>query len=170
MKGGALTLIGHCLATSYDSAKPYMGIEVPSQLSYFSFISSSSMASPAAEESSGRDTPKYKKVLSKIPKITSTLKQVPGAKAQLSELYKKNRWIPMEADATETELVNIALERIQLKSSQFELFVGMLKEITGMDLIVETLELTGESLTYIYIYIIHLITHIWQGSFGSRCL
>ena len=109
------------------------------------------MASPEVEESSGKDTPKYKKVLSKIPEITSTLKQLPGAKEQLSELYKKNRWIPMEADATEMNLVNIALERIQLKSSQFEVFVGMLKEITGMDLIVETLELTGESLTHIHI-------------------
>lgn len=102
------------------------------------------MASP--EESSGKDKPGYQKVLSKISEITSTLKQLPGAKEKLSELYKKQEWISMEADTTETNLVNIALDRIQLKSSQFEVFVGMLKEITGMDLIVETLELTGESL------------------------
>lgn len=104
------------------------------------------MASPEVEESSGKETPEYKKVLSKIPEITSTLKQLPGAKEQLSELYKKHKWIAMETNATETNLVNIALERIQLKSGQFELFVGMLKEITGMDLIVQNLELTGESL------------------------
>lgn len=102
-----------------------------------------SMATPASEESSGKDTPEYKKVLSKISEITRALKQLPGAKGQLGELYKKHQWISMEADTTEKNLVDIALERIQLKTRQFEVFIGMLKKITGMDLIVEALELTG---------------------------
>lgn len=101
------------------------------------------MASQAVEESSGKDTIEYQVVRSNISKITSALENTLGATKQLSELYKQNEWLSLAVDATETDLVNTALNRIKQEASQFKLFVGMLREIPGMDLTVKTLDITG---------------------------
>ena len=71
--------------------------------------------------------------------LTEALKLCPGAKDKLTSLYQKQKWLSIAAKPTEGELVTLALERIKQDPSQFDLFIDMLRDTEGIDLIVTTL-------------------------------
>ena len=81
--------------------------------------------------------------------LIEALKLCPGAKDKLTSLYQTHKWLSLAAKPTEDELVKLALERIKLNPSQFDLFIDMLRDTEGMDLIVATLT-AGELRCSIY--------------------
>ena len=81
----------------------------------------------------------YDKVLNKLDDIIKTLQLNPGARDKLTRLYRQDKWLDIAARPTEDELVTLALERIKQDPSQFDLFIDMLRDTEGMDLIVTTL-------------------------------
>ena len=81
----------------------------------------------------------YDKVLNTLTDITETLKLNSDSKDKLTRLYQQEKWLGIAATPGEDELVKLALKRIEQDPSQFGLFVDMLHETEGMDLIVTTL-------------------------------
>ena len=69
--------------------------------------------------------------------IITTLKLTPGATDMLTGMYKQKRWMNITVHPTEGQLVTLALDRIQQDSNQYDLFIDMLRDISGMDLIVK---------------------------------
>lgn len=63
----------------------------------------------------------------------------PEAKNDLATLFMQKEWIDIIAKPSEEELVTCACEKIKQKASNFETFVEMLHNITGMDQIVTKL-------------------------------
>ena len=93
----------------------------------------------------------YYKVLNELDYITKTLKLISGAKGKLTRLYQQKEWLGIEARPEEDELVTLALNRIKQDPSQFDLFIDMLRDIEGMDLIVKALT-GGELSLCLYTY------------------
>ena len=81
----------------------------------------------------------YDRVLNKLSDITKTLQLNPGARDKLTLLYQQEKWLDIAARPAEGELVRLALDRIKQDPSQFDLFIDMLHDTEGMDLIVTTL-------------------------------
>ena len=81
----------------------------------------------------------YDKVLNQLDDITKTLQLNHCARDKLTRLYQRKKWLDIAARPAEDELVTLALERIKQDPSQFDLFIDMLRDIEGMDLIVTTL-------------------------------
>ena len=81
----------------------------------------------------------YDIVLNKLDDIIKTLQLNPGARDKLTRLYQREKWLDIAARPAEDELVKCALDRIKQDPSQFDLFIDMLCDTEGMDLIVTTL-------------------------------
>lgn len=81
-----------------------------------------------------------------MTEITEALKSNPGARENLTLHYKEHKWLNITEYPSENELVTLALVRIKQDSSQFDLFMKMLHDTEGMDLIVTTF--TGRELSY----------------------
>ena len=79
--------------------------------------------------------------------ITRALKTTPSASQTLKQKMIEKGWLDPIASPTEEQLVTLVLERIDQDVNQFGEFIAMLRDIEGMDLIVNTL--TG--MTYYYI-------------------
>ena len=86
----------------------------------------------------------YDRVLSNLVAITNTLKSTPGAQAELTKHYQQNKWLDITENPNADKLVTLALERIKLDSSQYGLFVSILRCITGLDTIADKIT-SGES-------------------------
>ena len=69
-----------------------------------------------------------------------TIKANPSAKESLSIKFKEEEWINITAECTEEQLVRYAIQRVQQDFTNFKIFVGMLQDTPGMDIIVEKLE------------------------------
>ena len=86
----------------------------------------------------------YDRVLSNLVTITRALKLLPSAQAELTQLYQQNKWLDITDEPNADKLVKLALERIKLDPNQYDLFIAMLRSITGLENI--TCEITsGES-------------------------
>ena len=74
----------------------------------------------------------YDRVLSSLVAITKALKLPSSAQAELTQLYQQNKWLDItyKPSADDTTL---ALGKIKLDPSQYDLFVAMLRSITGME-------------------------------------
>ena len=81
----------------------------------------------------------YDRVRSNLLKITTALKSTPGARENLILHYIQHQWLGTTENPAESELVKLALVRIKQDPSQFDLFIDMLCDTEGMDLIVTTL-------------------------------
>ena len=68
--------------------------------------------------------------------IITALKSTTGATDMLTEKYKQKKWINITGKPTEDELVTLALQRIKQDPNQYDLFIGILHDIPGMDLTV----------------------------------
>ena len=97
----------------------------------------------------GKESKAYKSVLACNTNITGCLKANSDAKDALNLEYQKREWIKPTATLNETELVTLVLDRIENDAGQYDIFMDMLKEIQGMDLIVKSLKgiYSGRSLT-----------------------
>ena len=71
--------------------------------------------------------------------ITSTLQLNPSASQSLRLKYQEKRWLSLTASPAEDELVKLVLGRIEQDANQYDEFLAMLRDIEGMDLIVNTL-------------------------------
>ena len=90
----------------------------------------------------------YDNILNKLDDIVKTLQLNTGARYKLRRLYQRKKWLDIAARPTEDELVRLALDRIKQDPIQFDLFIDMLRDTEGMDLIVTTLtggELRGST-------------------------
>ena len=95
----------------------------------------------------------YNTILHKMSDIIKALKLNPGAREKLTSLYQQNEWLAIEESPVEDKLVRVALMRIEQDPDQFDLFIDMLCDIEGMDVIVNKLR-GGElrcSLSFLYI-------------------
>ena len=81
----------------------------------------------------------YDKVLNQLDDITKTLQLNHCARDKLTRLYQQKEWLDIAARPAADELVKCALDRIKWNPSQFDLFIDMLRDTEGMDLIVTTL-------------------------------
>ena len=85
---------------------------------------------------SGKDSTAYKSVLANMDTITSHLKVNSAAKGELVTKYQQNGWLGIATNPDEKELVTMALNRISQDEKQYHIFMKMLGEITGTDIIV----------------------------------
>lgn len=86
------------------------------------------------------NSPEYKCVLANKSKIVDTLNSTPGATQCLCRKYQERRWTGIYADQTAETLVDTALNRIKTDPNQVKNFLPMLRDTTGLDLIVAVLE------------------------------
>ena len=68
----------------------------------------------------------------------------PGAQAALTLHYQQNKWLAIDEDPSSETLIRIALTRIEHDPKQYDLFVAMLRSITGMGFIADKIT-SGES-------------------------
>ena len=71
--------------------------------------------------------------------IVRYLKFNPSASETLSRKFIGKGWLDATANPKEDQLVTLVLGRIEHDVNQYEEFIGMLCEIEGMDLIVDSL-------------------------------
>ena len=93
----------------------------------------------------------YNTILHKLSDIIKALKLNPGAKEKLTSLYQQNEWLGIDESPVEDKLVRVALMRIEQDPSQFDLFIDMLGDVEGMDVIVNILR-GGELRCSLYTY------------------
>ena len=90
--------------------------------------------------SSGRDTPQYKAILRSFETIINCIIATPSAKQTIIRKFKMESWIAVNTDCSEDDIVQCALERVQQNAFQFQQFISMLRNTTGMADIVRILE------------------------------
>lgn len=90
---------------------------------------------------SGKESRAYKCVLDNFHTISSSLRANSAAKAALIVKYQEKRWLDETTETLdETWLVRLVLNRISIDDNQYDIFMEMLKDITGADLIVNKLK------------------------------
>lgn len=88
----------------------------------------------------GKESKAYKTVLACITDITDCLKANRPAKDALILEYQKREWINITETLNETELVMLVLNRVSSDAGQYDIFIDMLKNIAGTNLIVNKLK------------------------------
>ena len=89
---------------------------------------------------SGKESRGYKCVLDNIDTIGSSLRANSAAKAALIVKYQEKRWLDETIETLdETGLVRLVLNRISIDDNQYDIFIEMLKDIAGTDVIVDKL-------------------------------
>ena len=98
------------------------------------------LSEPPSDERSGRETPEYKAVKNAYGNITRALQMTPTANAALSIKFIQENWIAPGVKCSSDDLLNCAWTQIQQKASQFQVFLSMLRDMAGMDLVVKQLQ------------------------------
>lgn len=88
---------------------------------------------------SGKDTPEYKSVKENLCDITDALQCNQPASKKLKQKFKEEGWLESYGELKDDEISTLVLNRIKSNVSQFEVFISMLKDIAGMDLVVSKL-------------------------------
>ena len=88
---------------------------------------------------SGKDTSEYEIVNKNMEDIINALSSVTEARERLIVKYRGKGWLSQTASPTAGELVCQILERIRQKKSEYRVFMEMLKDIKGLDLVVDEL-------------------------------
>ena len=78
----------------------------------------------------------YDKVRCNMSDIITALKSTPGATDKLTGKYKQEGWMDITENPTEDQLVTLTLQRIKQDPNQYDMFIDMLRDISGMDLTV----------------------------------
>ena len=89
---------------------------------------------------SGKKTQEYKAVKNNFSDITNAIRMTPSAVDNMRQKFVQEDWLDPGRKPDEVELVNAALGRIQAKCSEFKVFIAILRDITGLDLIADKLE------------------------------
>ena len=107
------------------------------------------------------------KVRSNLINITKALKSTPGARENLILHYIQHKWLAITEKPEEGELVRLALVRIKQNPSQFDIFIAMLRDIEGMDLIVTAL--SGGEWKYSYCSRISFHAYCFKVCWAKTC-
>ena len=92
----------------------------------------------------GINSPQYKSIQRNYVTLAQHLKVNKDAKDVLTWKYKSEGWLGPTATPSEDELVSQVMVRIEGDPKQYDVFISMLEEITGTNLIVQML--TGKSM------------------------
>ena len=98
--------------------------------------------------SSGKKTAEYERVKTSRSSITGALQSNPSASQTLRQKFKEKGWLESSSNPEDDQLVTLILSRIKHDIHQFEEFIAVLKDIDGMDLIVDIL--TSMTITQLY--------------------
>ena len=96
---------------------------------------------------SGKDSPQYKIVQNNFDNIVDTLKSNTAAHHALRRILKSQKWLVVHDEPTEEKLVSVILNRIELDASVHSVFMDMLQDTDGMDLIAKKLQLPGRTIS-----------------------
>ena len=88
----------------------------------------------------GINCPQYEHVLKKYDRLTRHLHTNKEDRKTLFGKFVVKRWHSPGDCASENDLINIALNRIKDNPTEYEVFIEMLKQITGMANIVMDLK------------------------------
>ena len=88
----------------------------------------------------------YDLICSHLVDITNLLKTT-GAREDLTQHFVQKRWLGTSQNPSENELVQLALQRIKIDPSQYDIFLAMLRAIQGLDLILNVIT-TGQGEVY----------------------
>ena len=91
-------------------------------------------------------SPQHTSVRRNYDILTRHLQASENAKTSLTDKYKSAGWLDHLATPSGHELVSQVMVRIEGDPKQYDMFIEMLKEIAGTDIIVQ--KLTGKS-TYV---------------------
>lgn len=94
----------------------------------------------------GINSPHYKRVLENYDRLTEHLQTDKEAKKRLFAKFVAKGWYRPGDCPSENELVNIALKRIEHTPSELGVFIDMLEQIAGTEIIVQ--DLKGKSTLY----------------------
>ena len=89
------------------------------------------------------ETPQYTSVRRNYESLTQYLDVNVEAKKSLTRKYISEGWLDPVATPSEDKLVSQVMVRIKQDPKQYDVFIEMLKEIAGTNLIVQ--KLTGKS-------------------------
>ena len=90
-------------------------------------------------------SPQYNVVLKKLQVLTECLQHT-KVEETLLQKFKMQRWIAVGATATANELVELALNRIKNQVADYDVFIGMLKSMPGVESIADQMIGTHVSL------------------------
>lgn len=90
--------------------------------------------------SSGKKTREYTSVLKHMTTTVNHLKVNSEAKESLTTKYQENGWIDANKSPRAHTIVAVALQRISSDANQYNIFMGMLMNIVGMDKIVKAIQ------------------------------
>lgn len=88
----------------------------------------------------GIDTAEYKAFMGVSTSLTETIESTPGTHGALLSRFKQKGWIPISATPSASDLVTSACNKIKQKASEYETIFNMLKEVEGMDIVIEDLK------------------------------
>ena len=88
------------------------------------------MVSPAACSSNNLQ---YRAVLSHLKALTTALRVTPGAESSLLLKFQELLWLATGAKASAKELVTLSLNRINNDFKDYDVFINMLRNLKGME-------------------------------------
>ena len=88
---------------------------------------------------SGKNTLEYERIKTNLSSIITALQSNPSARNSLRQKFKEKGWLSITESPTEEQLVTHALGRIELDPKQYRVFLVMLRDVEGLDLIVNRL-------------------------------
>lgn len=89
---------------------------------------------------SGKETLEYRKVLAYFETIVETLKANKEAKTSLCLKCIEKKWIKATQDPEPEDLMRIILNRIETDVATYAVFMTMLGEVIGLDLVKRDVE------------------------------
>ena len=91
-------------------------------------------------ESSGKNTPQYESVRVSYDSLIDFLRNNQRAKQDLFNKFVTKNWIDTGDCPNENVLINIAMDRIKNKSTEYNAFLSILKQISGTSHILDKLK------------------------------
>ena len=82
--------------------------------------------------SGGKNTEEYKRILTNLEAIVSTLEGLPSASQTLRRKMCEKSWISPTANPLKDNLMSAVLGRVQMEAAQFHEFVALLRDIAGL--------------------------------------
>ena len=88
----------------------------------------------------GRNTAEYKKVKENMDGFIKAIQSIPDAVSALTTKFMEAEWLPTHArEISANNLITQALNRIENDADEHQLFLSMIRGITGADQIVTML-------------------------------
>ena len=87
----------------------------------------------------GKLSPQYKAIQQNIPSLTGRLKSNEGTRSNLIDKLSGMDWFLQGASETPRDLINLVLEKIERKATNYDQFIDMLEQAGGAEDIVEIL-------------------------------